>query len=290
MGLFKVINNKNRRIFMVLIPRNEFFVKNTDPLNFQSSETVPPVMGDSDTCDTNETNETGEDAEPHQSRGKAATREEVTAALDNLYKADKKVHVKLLRYAQRKIFQLTGKIENINIEAEFIVEEAIYRILKRKRKWYQSRVDNIFHLILMVIFSLIRIELSKQQAETNPLYNENEPGALKIKKKKSSKQLKYISYNDKKDDNDKDTAEAAIAKAYLNNNSNEEDTGIEDLINEIELLLENDEEAFFVFQARLDGQKSNIEIAKTLGIEVRNVENALKRIKRHLLNHNKNTN
>lgn len=275
---------------MTLIPSKEYFAQNTDTLNFQLNEAMPPVIGECETGDGSETTETGEDSEPHQRGSKFATKEEVTDALEKLYKSDKNVQVKLIRYAQRKIFQLTGKIESINIEAGFIVEEAIYRILKGKRKWYRTRVDNIFHLILMVIVSLIRIEISKQLAEVNPLYNENEPGALKIKKKKNPKQLKYISYSEKKDDSNRDPIEAAVAKKYFDENKEEEDTGIEELINEIELSLEDDVDAYFVFQARLNGQKSNIEIAKSLGIEVKAVENALKRIKRQLLKQQKTTN
>lgn len=269
---------------MALIPSNEYFSNNTDPLNFQTNEAIKSVAGECETGDANEINEAGEDAEPHQSGEKCATREEVIDALESLYKSDKNIQDKLIRYAQRKIFQTTGKMESIKIEAEFIVEEAIYRILKGKRKWYRSRVDYIFYLILMVIFSLIRIEINKQISETTPLYNENETDGLKIKKKKKSKQLKYISYNNAKEKHDLYAADIAIAKQYFNERRDEEDPGVEDLINEMELLLENDEEAFFVFQARLDGQKSNIEIAKALGIDVKAVENALKRIKRHLLN------
>ena len=48
--------------------------------------------------------------------------------------------------------------------------------------------------------------------------------------------------------------------------------------------LDNDETAFFVFQEMLDGNKSNIDVASKLGIEVKDVENARKRIKRKALN------
>ena len=57
-----------------------------------------------------------------------------------------------------------------------------------------------------------------------------------------------------------------------------------EFIDKLETEFENDETAFFVFQEILDGNKSNIDISKKLGIEVKDVENARKRIKRKALN------
>ena len=45
---------------------------------------------------------------------------------------------------------------------------------------------------------------------------------------------------------------------------------------------EKDENVFFVFDARINGEKSNIQIAKQIGIEIKEVENALKKIKYHI--------
>lgn len=258
---------------MALIPRHEYSIPQPEKQNFQTIETLPPISSES---------ETGEDSEPNQAGEKFATKEEVTLAIEHLYKKDKNIQDKFIRYAQKKITQITGKKENVKIEAEFIVEEAIYRILKGNRKWYQNRVESIFYLILMVVISLIKIEYVKKLSDVNPLYNEKETGSVKRKKNKANKHLKYISYSDKKEEAAKDPAEVAMAKSYFNENRNFEDSDLEYLINEMELLLEDDEEAYFVFQARLEGVKSNIEIAKTLGLNVSAVENALKRIKRHL--------
>ena len=58
------------------------------------------------------------------------------------------------------------------------------------------------------------------------------------------------------------------------------------LIEKIQTDLEDDEIAFFVFTERLDGLP-NREIASSLGIEVRDVENAQKRINRVIKKHEK---
>ena len=52
------------------------------------------------------------------------------------------------------------------------------------------------------------------------------------------------------------------------------------LYDQLFLALGDDVYATFVLEKRLDGIRSNIIIAENLGLEVREVENALKRIRR----------
>lgn len=234
-----------------------------------------------------EVNESDDEAFPCSAGDEFASREEVVTAIEKIFKSDKNLLTKLTKYTQKKIFQLLGKNEN-NVQADDIVSEAFNKIISLKRKWYKNKVNDIGNLIIMVIISLIRIEASKISDTENQLYNPLEAGIKEHDKNKSKQKRKIIPLYYKYNENpNNDNSIFDVEKFKV--------TGLRDIedqfdfemkldeeyyIEMLEKKLEDDELAFFVLQARLNGNRSNIEIAKDLGVDVNEIENAFKRLKR----------
>lgn len=231
--------------------------------------------------------ESDDEVFPQQMGDGFATREEVVNAIETAIKNDKNLIIKLTKYAQRKIFGLYGE-KNGKLQPEDIVQEAISRILLLKRKWYKNKVPRIENLIIMTIVSLIRIENEKTKERENQLYNPIEAGITKNKNSiKSNFRVIPLFYTDENNSNNDNTVADTEKYKYQGSKKTEDNFDFEsldeeDYIIQLEKELEEDEIAFFVLQARLDGIKSNIEIAKELGIEVKDVENSLKRIVRKI--------
>jgi len=264
------------------------------PLNENQSPQIQPINSDKVKPDPTggilggkELSESEDEPAPECMGEEFASREEVLEAIAEAYKRTKNLQIILLNFTGKKIIEEMGKKADERLTAEDFVSEAIYRITIGKRKWYKSKVEKIENLILMVIVSLIRIEGAKRPDEDNPLYNEIEAGIESVKKKAKPRIIPLYKEFDKKEDSYNSIAETESTK---NNNKDKyesafdfESKGFEDYIEEIEKALDDDEIAFYVFQARLNGIKSNIDIAIDLGVDVKKVENALKRIKRILL-------
>lgn len=269
------------------------------PLNENQSPQIQPIISDKVKPDSKgellsgkELSESEDEPAPECMGEEFASREEVLNAIEEAYKRTKNLQVKLLNFARKKIIEEMGKKADERLTTEDIVSEAIYRISIGKRKWYKNRVEKIENLILMVIVSLIRIESAKRPDEDNPLYNEIEAGIESVKKKPKPRIIPLYKEFDKKEVSSNSVAETESTK---NNNKDSYDSefdfeskGLEDYIEEVEDALDNDEIAFYVFQARLNGMRSNIDIANDLGVDVKEVENALKRLRRILLKITKN--
>lgn len=269
------------------------------PLNENQSPQIQPIISDKVKPDSKgellsgkELSESEDEPAPECMGEEFASREEVLNAIEEAYKRTKNLQVKLLNFARKKIIEEMGKKADERLTAEDIVSEAIYRISIGKRKWYKNRVEKIENLILMVIVSLIRIESAKRPDEDNPLYNEIEAGIESVKKKPKPRIIPLYKEFDKKEVSSNSVAETESTK---NNNKDSYDSefdfeskGLEDYIEEVEDALDNDEIAFYVFQARLNGMRSNIDIANDLGVDVKEVENALKRLRRILSKITKN--
>lgn len=265
------------------------------PINEGFLQPVPPeqpgtlrIIDKSESL--SELTESEDEPAPHSEGESFADSEEVIKAIESAYKKDKNLQIKLIKYADRKLIEIMGGKNDGRLRPDDVVEEAVFRILNLNRKWYINRVSKIENLILMVIVSLIRIEAEKIMDIENQLFDEREQTLHNTgnPKKKNKRRIIPLYFKDK--DGRQSDNTIIDNEDYKRNDKNryEDDFNFEmlcedDLISKLEVELEEDESAFFVFQEILDGNKSNIDIAIKLGIEVKEVENARKRIKRKAL-------
>lgn len=216
--------------------------------------------------------------------------EEVNEAVEAAYKKNKNFQIKLIKYAARKIVAIMGGKNDKRLMPDDVVEDAVFRILNLDRKWYKKKVEKIENLILMVIVSLIRSEANKIMDIENQLYDERMGTAPKIAGTKNQNKRRIIPLHLKNKDG-KEIDNTVIDNENFKRNSKdkyEDDFNFENIdeeeeIKRLETELETDEVLYYVFQAMMDRKKSNIGIAADLGIEVKDVENARKRIKRKVL-------
>lgn len=234
-----------------------------------------------------ETSESEDEVFPHGMGDEAATLEETANALEAAFKSDKNLTTKLTKYAGRKIPLIMGSKNDGRLMPEDVLMEAVARILQGKRKWYKNKEPKIEKLIILVIVSLIRIEADQIADVENPLYSELEAGITDKKKNKQRRRIIPLNYRDKEGNESEDTIiDVELYQADKKKFEDEFDFESYDkneLLEELESELEEDETAFFVLLEMLEGNKSNIDIAKKVGIEVKEVENARKRIKRKAL-------
>lgn len=221
---------------------------------------------------------------PHSDGDEIAAREEVANALDSAIKKDKNLILKLTRYTQSKMVRLLGKHSG-RLQPDDIVSEAINRILEVDRKWRKNKVPKIENLIIMTIVSLIKIEAEKIKDPDNQLYNPIEAGltdSAKLRKNKKPRiiPLFYTDRNNSGNDNTVADTEGykCTGRHRIEDDFDFESLDEEDYISRLESELEDDELAFYVFQNRIDGNKSNIELAKESGVSVNDVVNAYKRL------------
>jgi hypothetical protein len=219
-----------------------------------------------------------------------AAAEEVYEAVEAVYKKNNNFQIKLIKYAARKIVAIMGGKNDKRLMPDDVVEDAVFKILNLDRKWYKKKVEKIENLILMVIVSLIRIEAEKIMDIENQLYDERMGTATKIAGTKNQNKRRIIPLHLKNKDGKEIDNTVIDNEHYKQNirNKYEDDFDYEqldenELISILEKELEVDETSFFVLQEILDGKKSNIGIAADLGIEVKDVVNARKRIKRKVL-------
>ena len=103
------------------------------------------------------------------------------------------------------------------------------------------------------------------------------------KKSKSGRQIKYTQYPD-----EEIKADDEYPGQFMDEDIGDKDirTNVEEVIKKCRDKIEeaDDAEAFFVFNEMLNGTKSNIKIAENLALNVRDVENAKKRIRRMVNN------
>jgi len=282
-GLFRVYNNKKEKI---LIARN-------------SSAEQLPLPDDGEEINSSEkTEETADNAddepEPHRDEDDIASIDEVLNALDSAYKSDKNLQTKLNYIALKNLYKYTGQARLSGYDAEEIVSIVITKILEseeaKRRKWNKTKHPNIVNFIFMCIVSFIRNERKKTSSTTTPLYDIRETGldVMEGEKNRYDKEKTVTPTVVYKNGQISENTNYDIASARnYREKAGEPIPDYEELISDLEKELENDEIAFFVLQEILNNCKSNQEIAGELGITVKDVENASKRIKRKL-SHSKN--
>ncbi len=185
-----------------------------------------------------------------------ASREEVAEAFEDAYKNIKHLHKRLLYFALGKIRLYFNANTFRNTDAEDVVQIVSASILSLRRKWYRDKIPDFHKFVRLTILSYIRNERKrKDKFETGELFDDD---------------------NNLTADNINE-----IIKEYAREDAEQKyfREDVEILIQRCIDELDDDVFAVFVLEERCNGLESNIEIAEKLGIEVREVENARKRIK-----------
>lgn len=234
-----------------------------------------------------------DDPEPLQDASDIASIDEVINELDAAFRSDKNLRTKLNHQALQNLYKYTGQAKISGYDAEEIVSVVISKMLetntKKNRKWNKAQCPNIVEFIFMCIVSFIKNERKKLGSNIPPLYDIRETGLESKEKKRNNKAetipADVVYKNGKVSENT--NYDIQRAKNY-SENTNTFEQDFEEIILDTERQLEDDLEAYYVFQERLNGVKSNQEIGKKLGITVKDVENALKRIRRKIVSLEKN--
>jgi DNA-directed RNA polymerase specialized sigma24 family protein len=196
-----------------------------------------------------------------------APAEEIIEALEDSYKNIENFHKRLLYFTLKYIrfyFNTNCLREK---SADDVVQTVIEKLITLKRKWYRKKIPNFHKFLRFAILSYIRNESRREVKEAVDLSVEvcDEEGNL------SEEQLSELTSDILcKDINGKKSA-----------------LDFENLLNKCEAEFEKNDTTFFVFELRLDGLRSNIEIAERLKVagfevDVRDVENSLKKIKYYI--------
>ncbi len=184
------------------------------------------------------------------------------------------------------------------LDGKDIVQIVVEKIVTLKRKWYKDKVATIGDLIFLCILSEVRNRAKKfNTRKDDPLYKEPEAGVEEKKKRKEKPKIIPL-YGTDKDGNRKENCipdEEKSKRLSKDDFYYEAEKGIEELIEEVEEKLEKKADkdkglSFYVFQERLEGNHSHIETAKKYGVEVREIANAYKVVKREVINITDNKN
>ena len=187
-----------------------------------------------------------------------ANKEEVIAEIEACFQRE-------MNLTQRLSFTALGFIRHYffrdtigNYTSDDVVNNVMEKIISCKRRWDKERFPYILDFIRISMLSYVRNE-RKRKAKFELVDLCNEEGELE--------EWKHQDY----------------LTVCFNNDLNEnllDSFKYQKLYDQLWFELRKDVYATFVLEKRIDGMKSNIEIARNLGIEIREVENALKRIKR----------
>lgn len=227
-------------------------------------------------------------------RKNIADPETVVREIESLFLAEgDKLIDSLTYYALKKIKEYAAKKSLAGMEPRELVQITIEKVLYCDRRWYMDKVKNIKSLLYLGLLSEIRNESRKLQSETNSFYDihsETNPKNIKAHQKKERKQTRKVKpkiINLSRFDEYGGALENTIADIHVAKEHTRIDLELEKSAEEIgeffdelgtEFEEKNDVIAGLVLIARRETD-SNIAIAKELGIEVNEVESALKRIK-----------
>jgi DNA-directed RNA polymerase specialized sigma24 family protein len=202
-----------------------------------------------------------------------ASRTEVHKALEEAYSIDSKLQTKLLYFALKYIRFYFHRDSIEILTAKDVVQTVLVKFMEGDRKWDKKKVPNIVNTILMSIISYVRNEWKK----------------MRIQNRKGK--IEYVDQYDE-DGNLNEHNLPELIKTYMN-----EDLKVEELRDRIEnmkmncfreLEEKNDVDGYYVFEQIVentylpDSRDLNKTIADELGISVKEVENAKKRIRRSI--------
>ena len=185
-----------------------------------------------------------------------ATQNDVISELCRVLAYEKQLRYRLVYYALKNIRLYFSSDSMNSLNAQDVVQIVIEKIITGARKWNKSLIPDIKALLFLSIKSFIRNE--RRRIKNVRLLKFDELDS-------ESDHFSITSFCNQLDTQDFDE------------NIFSSDLGT--LIAKLKLLLKDDVYASFVLDEILDGAESNIEIASTLKIPVKDVENAKKRIR-----------
>ncbi len=185
-----------------------------------------------------------------------ASPEEATAELEKVMKENPDCFLKLVHYAHKKIryFYKGGNIAGYT--GMDIVQITLEKIIKGIRKWNRKKIPDFTSFLFVATFSVVRAAHKKESKFiTLDLYD----GEGKLDENRFPEFIKECYSEDFRD------------KIFRKD--------FESLLANLQKDLEEDVNAYFVFEEILEGNDSNIAISSKLGIDVKEVVNAKRRIK-----------
>ncbi len=185
-----------------------------------------------------------------------ASPEEAKDEIVRTLQENKDFFLRLVHYAEKKIKYLY-KGGNISGHTGMdIVQMTLERIIKGKRKWNRQKIPRIESFLHLAVFSVIRDEHNK------------------------AKKFATLDMYDADGRFDENRFPEFIKECYAHDFSKKlfEDD-FEQLLTMLQKDIETDIDGYFVLEEILKGNDSNISIADKLGIEIKDVVNAKKRIK-----------
>lgn len=192
------------------------------------------------------------------SQRELVSKEEVIAEIEACFKREKNLTKRLSYVALKFIHQYFFRDTIGDKTSSDVVQIVIEKIIKCDRKWDKQRFPDILDFIRICMLSYVRNE------------------------KKRRDDFELVDMCD-----EKGNLEEWIHKDYITvcikndlNNGLLDSEQYQKLYDQLWFILKEDVYATFVLEKRLEGIKSNIIIANDLGIDVKDVENSLKRIRR----------
>ena len=180
-------------------------------------------------------------------------------ALEDAYTNTTGFHERLLHFALGKIRLYFDAPSFHSPTAEDVVQDVLTSIIELRRKWHRDTFPDFHKFVRLAILSHIRNENKKKRnLETTELLDQ--------------------------DGNLGQESIRMILREYVRQDAAETDyrENMEVLFQQCRDELKDDVYATFVLEEICNGLTSNIKIAETLGVGVRDVENAKKRIKNKL--------
>jgi DNA-directed RNA polymerase specialized sigma subunit len=222
--------------------------------------------------------------EPLQNEDNIASPTEALNAIAKAFTEDKNLFTKLRGFAKKILVQFDFNDRLLRLGEDNIVGMLIEKIGDGIRKWNKNLQPNIVRFMNMAIVSIIIDELKKKkQIKCVPLNDLKKSAYDLAEEQEELRNMHNIENINMIDFETNSTVEKKQITACAVPPSDDQFGDNEDIITNFEKEFENDTEAFCVLQERLDDVKSNQEIARKLGITVKEVENALKRIKRKFI-------
>ncbi|MBK7107141.1 MAG: hypothetical protein IPH62_17855 [Ignavibacteriae bacterium] len=151
-----------------------------------------------------------------------------------------------------------------------ILQDIFQKFIEGERTWNKVNVRTFENQLIMAIVSEMRNEFHKNLRKLNKLTEYEKPKALVEFNLDEDEKLNEKYLEDKK----------SLLDIETQNEESIFNKCIEDEIVEIKKILENDVNAYFVLEEILNGETKDIPISQTLKIEIEEVRNAKKRIRR----------
>lgn len=207
----------------------------------------------------------------NDANAETASVEEVRNGIKNICSSKEKLN----KFIHFTLLKINGLFNEDNIKgdnAQDTLQNIFEKFLLGKRKWYKIDGRTFENQLIMTITSFIRNEYKKY-------FGTNDPTKGNLEKTKTPKIFRIYGDDGKTIEQYlKDESQDFEAFDRKENEINKID--MEVIIKKFYSILEDDEEAFLVFDELLKVGNSDIKVAKSLGMPIEDVRKVKKRIRR----------